>query len=238
MASSSPSPTPQQGPGNSLGSSQPTQQPSLDVLLIIFIHGYGVRYIHPPKKLLTAMTHSPSSFKGDDATFRDFPQRLQHILSETVQGTVIEPIVFPAYEVRLPTLFRLHLTQRCSRPRAISYVSATLLRRVITAPAQNKAVERFADWLTTLTVQKEVAHGTGGGAGRAKIVLCGHRSVGSLAQTPLANPLRLRSMGGLLAADSIYEFIHTRPDVNAPLWPNIIACLAFDTPVCKPLFGG
>jgi hypothetical protein len=45
--------------------------------------------------------------------------------------------------------------------------------------AQNKAVERFADWLTTLTVQKEVAHSIGGGASRAKIVLCGHRYVSS-----------------------------------------------------------
>ena len=40
---------------------------------------------------------------------------------------------------------------------------------------QPEAVERFADWLTTLTVEREVAHGTGGGAGQAKIVLCGHR---------------------------------------------------------------
>jgi hypothetical protein len=56
-------------------------------------------------------------------------------------------------------------------------------------------------------------------------------SVLSLTLTSLANPLLLRSMGGLLAADAVYEFIHTRPDVNAPLWPNIIACLAFDTPV-------
>jgi hypothetical protein len=45
--------------------------------------------------------------------------------------------------------------------------------------AQNKAVERFADWLTTLTVQKEVANSIGGGTSRAKIVLCGHRYVGS-----------------------------------------------------------
>lgn len=37
------------------------------------------------------------------------------------------------------------------------------------------AVERFADWLTTLTVEREVANGEGGGAGKAKIVLCGHR---------------------------------------------------------------
>ena len=116
------SPTPQQGPGNSLGSSQPTQQPSLDVLLIIFIHGYSVQTIHPPERLLIAITHSPSSFKGDDTTFRDFPLRLQHILSETVHGTVIESIVFPVYEVRLLNLFRIYLTQRCSRPGAISYV--------------------------------------------------------------------------------------------------------------------
>lgn len=74
---------------------------------------------------------------------------------------------------------------------------------------QNKAVESFADWLATLTVQKEAAHG---GAGCVKIVLCGH------------------SMGGLLVADSVYEFIHTRPDTDAPLWPNVVACLAFDTP--------
>ena len=40
---------------------------------------------------------------------------------------------------------------------------------------QSAAVERFADWLTTLTVEREVASGTGGGAGKAKIVLCGHR---------------------------------------------------------------
>ena len=42
---------------------------------------------------------------------------------------------------------------------------------------QDKAVERFADWLTTLTVEREVAHGAGGGAGKAKLVLCGHRCV-------------------------------------------------------------
>ncbi|GJJ07064.1 hypothetical protein Clacol_001263 [Clathrus columnatus] len=74
------------------------------------------------------------------------------------------------------------------------------------------AVERFADWLTTLTVEKEVSHGSGGGAGKAKIVLCGH------------------SMGGLLAADTFLAMAHARPDKTAPLWPRIIACLAFDTP--------
>lgn len=45
-------------------------------------------------------------------------------------------------------------------------------------------------------------------------------------------------MGGLLAADSLLEFINTRPDQLAPLWPNIIACIAFDTPVRMfPLYG-
>ncbi|KAK1233312.1 hypothetical protein PQX77_003538 [Marasmius sp. AFHP31] len=73
----------------------------------------------------------------------------------------------------------------------------------------NEAVARFADWLTTLTVQKEVEHG---GSGKAKIVICGH------------------SMGGLLAADAVLEFTKTRPDPKAPIWPNIVACIAFDTP--------
>jgi hypothetical protein len=53
----------------------------------------------------------------------------------------------------------------------------------------------------------------------------------------LLSHIRLsRSMGGLLAADTIHAFIHSRPDASAPLWPNIIACIAFDTPVCSSLF--
>ena len=39
-------------------------------------------------------------------------------------------------------------------------------------------------------------------------------------------------MGGLLAADALIQFVQNRPDADAPLWPRIIACLAFDTPVC------
>ncbi|KAH7097445.1 hypothetical protein BKA62DRAFT_774251 [Auriculariales sp. MPI-PUGE-AT-0066] len=74
------------------------------------------------------------------------------------------------------------------------------------------AVERFSDWLCSLTVEKECAHGAGGGAGKARIVLCGH------------------SMGGLLAADTLIAFFNSRVDAAAPLWPNIIACIAFDTP--------
>ncbi|KAF8592227.1 hypothetical protein K439DRAFT_1626236 [Ramaria rubella] len=128
-----------------------------DLLLCIFIHG----------------------FKGTDETFGGFPDRLRHILTETIDNIAVECIVFPAYE---------------------------------TKGELNAAVERFADWLTTLTVEREVAHGTGGGAGKAKIVLCGH------------------SMGGLLAADTFIAMANSRPDKSAPLWPRIIACLAFDTP--------
>ncbi|TRM67646.1 hypothetical protein BD626DRAFT_394347 [Schizophyllum amplum] len=73
-----------------------------------------------------------------------------------------------------------------------------------------EAVNRFSEWLTTKTVEREVA--TGGGAGNVKIVLAGH------------------SMGGILAADTLQEFIQTRPDPTAPLWPKIVAVVAFDTP--------
>ena len=41
------------------------------------------------------------------------------------------------------------------------------------------------------------------------------------------------SVGGLLAADALIQFVQNRPDAEAPLWPRIIACLAFDTPVCS-----
>lgn len=52
-----------------------------DLVLVIFIHG----------------------FKGTDETFGDFPQRLQHLLLETLEHSTVEVVVFPAYEVR-PTL--------------------------------------------------------------------------------------------------------------------------------------
>ena len=52
-----------------------------DLVLVIFIHG----------------------FKGTEETFGDFPQRLQHLLSETLEHTTVEALVFPAYEVRLIT---------------------------------------------------------------------------------------------------------------------------------------
>ncbi|KAL5507804.1 hypothetical protein ACEPAH_5422 [Sanghuangporus vaninii] len=134
-----------------------TKAPPPDLLLFVFIHG----------------------FKGTDSTFGGFPERLRHIVAETITNVNVECIVFPAYETK-------------------GELSA--------------AVERFVDWLTTLTVEREVANGSGGGAGKAKIVLCGH------------------SMGGLVAADSLIGMVNSRPDKLAPLWPKVIACIAFDTP--------
>lgn len=43
--------------------------------------------------------------------------------------------------------------------------------------SQTAAVEAFSEWLTKLVIDREVAKGKGGGAGKAKIVLCGHRYV-------------------------------------------------------------
>lgn len=99
--------------------------------------------------------------------------------------------------------------------------------------SQNEAVERFADWLITLTVEREVANGTGGGAGKAKVVLCGHRyALLTVFQpfTSLPNSFAL-SMGGLLAADTLLAIVNNRVDKQAPVWPKVIACIAFDTPV-------
>ncbi|KAG6869330.1 hypothetical protein C0993_000083 [Termitomyces sp. T159_Od127] len=88
-----------------------------EVLLVVFVHG----------------------FKGDDRTFRDFPDRLQHILAEsTGSNGNVECIVFPAYE---------------------------------TKGELNEAVIRFSDWLTTLTIEKEVA--SGGGSGKANVQYLG-----------------------------------------------------------------
>ncbi|ORX36872.1 hypothetical protein BD324DRAFT_651349 [Kockovaella imperatae] len=75
----------------------------------------------------------------------------------------------------------------------------------------NAATLAFVDWLTSLVVELENDHGAGGGAGKARIVLMGH------------------SMGGLLIADAARDIVaNTRP--GAPLWPQIIGVMAFDTP--------
>jgi len=103
-------------------------------------------------------------------------------------------------------------------------------------PSQISAVQAFSEWLIKLVLEKEVANGNGGGAGKAKIVLCGHRCVLCIpADGCVTTEVRQTSMGGLLIADALIQFVQDRPDANAPLWPRIIACLAFDTPVCSEI---
>lgn len=52
----------------------------------------------PTSTLTVVFVHG---FKGTDETFIQFPERLQHILSETLKGEyTVECIVFPAYEVQ------------------------------------------------------------------------------------------------------------------------------------------
>lgn len=53
-------------------------KPPKDNLLVIFIHG----------------------FKGTDDTFEQFPQRIHHLLAESLTNVSVECIIFPAYEVR------------------------------------------------------------------------------------------------------------------------------------------
>ena len=57
-----------------------------ELLLLVYIHG----------------------FKGTDGTFKEFPQRLKHMLSETIPNVTVESSVFPAYEVwRSPVVYAL-----------------------------------------------------------------------------------------------------------------------------------
>jgi len=116
------------------------------------------------------------------------------------------------------------------RQKAIWFVHGSNLQNDSLNLIKDKAVVRFADWLTTQTVEREVKSGLG--AGKAKIVLCGHRYI---LYTPavIADVSNFFSMGGLLAADTLREFVNTSPDKTAPLWPKIVACIAFDTPVSQ-----
>ncbi|KZP00208.1 hypothetical protein CALVIDRAFT_470136, partial [Calocera viscosa TUFC12733] len=51
----------------------------------------------PRELLLCVFIHG---FKGTDGTFCGFPERLKHVLTETLPGTKVECVVFPAYETR------------------------------------------------------------------------------------------------------------------------------------------
>jgi uncharacterized alpha/beta hydrolase family protein len=48
-----------------------------ELLLLVYIHG----------------------FKGTGESFEEFPERLEHMLSETIPDVIVESRVFPAYEV-------------------------------------------------------------------------------------------------------------------------------------------
>lgn len=127
----------------------------------------------PATTLILVFVHG---FKGTEQSFAEFPKRLQHILSETIPNTSVDSVVFPAYEVHrdLPFMWRAH--QLSNRPKVTLYVlDHPHVPSHSSRLSQNEAVLRFADWLTTLTVEREVS--SGGGSGSAKLVLCGHRSV-------------------------------------------------------------
>ena len=57
-----------------------------ELVLLVFIHG----------------------FKGSDETFGEFPQRLAHNLSQTLPNATVEPVIFPAYEVRNRSVLSEH----------------------------------------------------------------------------------------------------------------------------------
>ncbi|KAJ1308952.1 hypothetical protein OPQ81_004635 [Rhizoctonia solani] len=137
----------------------------------------------PPELVLCIFIHG---FKGTESTFRGHAGNLH-------DDPVIEPE--PA------TLGPGNVTVEC-----------LVFPSYETKGELHEAVERFVDWLTSLTVQKEVAHHLKGGSGKAKIILCGH------------------SMGGLIAAEALLSIARWRPDKDAPLWPWIIGIIAFDTP--------
>ncbi|KAG8754565.1 hypothetical protein FRC14_004945 [Serendipita sp. 396] len=78
------------------------------------------------------------------------------------------------------------------------------------------AVNTFVEWLQHEVINREVKRavelgGNHGAAGAAKVVLCGH------------------SMGGLVIADAMKAIKKSHND-DGPLWPRIIAVLAYDTP--------
>jgi hypothetical protein len=57
---------------------------------------HSCKYLHP-------VVHR---FKGTDSTFGEFPERMQHVLSETIRNIHVESVVFPAYEV-LPSVIAI-----------------------------------------------------------------------------------------------------------------------------------
>jgi hypothetical protein len=50
-------------------------------------------------------------FKGKESTFGSFPKRLEHVLSKSIDNVVTECIVFPEYEVSLPSALSSNNTE-------------------------------------------------------------------------------------------------------------------------------
>ncbi|KAF8605249.1 hypothetical protein BDV93DRAFT_490531 [Ceratobasidium sp. AG-I] len=154
----------------------------------------------PPELVLCVFIHG---FKGTDSTFGAFPARIGHLVEQVLK-------VGRGHADNLDDD-----EEGNSEPERLGgkvTVECLVFPAYETRGELKEAVERFVDWLTTLTVQKEVAHNLNGGSGKAKIILCGH------------------SMGGLIAADALLSIARWRPDKTAPLWPWIVGCVAFDTP--------
>ncbi|QRW02112.1 alpha/beta hydrolase family protein [Ceratobasidium sp. AG-Ba] len=153
----------------------------------------------PPELVLCIFIHG---FKGTDSTFGAFPHRVGHLVEQVL---------------RVGRGYAENLDLNQEGPESESLASKVTVECLVfpayeTRGNLEEAVEKFVDWLTTLTVQKEVAHHLAGGSGKAKIILCGH------------------SMGGLIAADALLSIARWRPEKDAPLWPWIVGCVAFDTP--------
>ncbi|KAG8698159.1 hypothetical protein FRC08_006100, partial [Ceratobasidium sp. 394] len=155
--------------------------------------------IPPPELVLCVLIHG---FKGTDSTFGAFPHRVGHLVEQVLT-------VGRGYADNLD----LDLEgPEPEGPTSKATVECLVFPAYETRGELKEAVERFVDWLTTLAVQKEVAHSLAGGSEKAKIILCGH------------------SMGGLVAADALLSIARWRPEMHAPLWPWIVGCIAFDTP--------
>jgi hypothetical protein len=63
------------------------------------------------------MTRLLPRFKGTDTTFGDFPQRLQHVLTESIEDVTAECIIFPVYEVDHILSPSLVCSIPCTRPK-------------------------------------------------------------------------------------------------------------------------
>lgn len=190
----------------------PSGQQNGDLLLLIFIHG----------------------FKGTDSSFAEFPQRLEHILTETLPDLKAESIVFPAYEVcayfHVSSMYLFH----SFRPKENWFVDKDTMFRPPLLTMSSRTKQSCASQIGSLRwLWNERWH------------LALDRAVPKSYSVAIGKywfnnhdvSLTLRySMGGLLAADSLREFVNTRPDPSAPLWPRIIACIAFDTPVSIYLY--